>query len=77
MIYQGDYVASAEDGRRPYALLFCLSWFQKKEKKPDLPTQVYDTDIIKAEQEEDPLDIPVPTRYGSSVIVRQITDAVL
>ncbi|OAX32265.1 WD40 repeat-like protein [Rhizopogon vinicolor AM-OR11-026] len=57
-----DYVASDEDGRRPYALLFCLSWFQKKEKKPDPPPQVYDVDLMNAEREEDPLDVPIPTR---------------
>ncbi|OAX36948.1 WD40 repeat-like protein [Rhizopogon vinicolor AM-OR11-026] len=57
----GDYVASDEDGRRPYALLFCLSWFQKKETKPDPPLQVYDIDLMNAEQEEDPLDVLVPT----------------
>ncbi|OJA19262.1 hypothetical protein AZE42_07101 [Rhizopogon vesiculosus] len=74
--HQGDYVACEEDGIRPYALLFCLSWFQKKEKKPDPPPQVYDVDLMKAEQEEDPLDIPVLTRHGSSLIVRRITDAV-
>ncbi|OAX31973.1 WD40 repeat-like protein [Rhizopogon vinicolor AM-OR11-026] len=61
-----DYVASKEDGIRPYALLFCLSWFRKKEKKPDPPPQVYDVDLMKAEQEEDPLDIPVPTRARST-----------
>jgi len=75
--HQADYVASKEDGIRPYALLFCLSWFRKKEKKPDPPPQVYDVDLMKAEQEEDPLDIPVPIRYGSSLIIRRITDAVL
>ncbi|OAX33238.1 WD40 repeat-like protein [Rhizopogon vinicolor AM-OR11-026] len=58
----GDYIASDEDGRRPYALLCCLSWFQKKEKKPDPPQQVYDVDLMNAEWEEDPLDVPVPTR---------------
>ncbi|OJA17040.1 hypothetical protein AZE42_03574 [Rhizopogon vesiculosus] len=64
--HQGDYVACEEDGMRPYALLFCLSWFQKKEKKPDPPPQVYDVDLMKAEQEEDPLDIPVLTRARST-----------
>ncbi|OJA11805.1 hypothetical protein AZE42_07926 [Rhizopogon vesiculosus] len=59
---RGDYVASDEDGRRPYALLFCLSWFQKKEKKPVPPRQVYDIDLMNAELEEDPLDVPIPTR---------------
>ncbi|OJA08751.1 hypothetical protein AZE42_06087 [Rhizopogon vesiculosus] len=58
---QADYVASEEDGIRPYSFFFCLSWFQKKEKKPDPPPQVYDIDLMKAEQEEDPLDIPIPT----------------
>ncbi|OAX33242.1 WD40 repeat-like protein [Rhizopogon vinicolor AM-OR11-026] len=57
-----DYVASEEDGIRPYSLLFCLSWFQKKEKKPDPPPQVYDIDLMNCEQEEDPLDVPIPTR---------------
>ena len=62
MNHQGDYVASHEDGRRPYALLFCLSWFQKKEKKPDPPPHVYDVDLISPEREEDPLDVPTPTK---------------
>ncbi|OJA09818.1 hypothetical protein AZE42_12548 [Rhizopogon vesiculosus] len=51
-------IASEEDGRRPYALFFCLSWFQKKEKKPDSTPRVYDVDLMNAEQEEDPLDVP-------------------
>ncbi|OJA12198.1 hypothetical protein AZE42_03932 [Rhizopogon vesiculosus] len=59
---QRDYVASKEDGRRPYALLFCLSWFQNKEKKPDPTPHIYHVDLMNAEQEDDPLDIPVPTR---------------
>ena len=75
MNHQGDYVASDEDGRRPYALLFCLSWFQKKEKKPDPIPQVYDVDLIHAEQVEDPLDVPIPTRYNSSVIVKWVTNS--
>jgi len=62
MNHQGDYVASDEDGRRPYALLFCLSWFQKKEKKPVPPPQVYDVDLMNPEREEDPLDVPTPTK---------------
>ncbi|OJA17628.1 hypothetical protein AZE42_08316 [Rhizopogon vesiculosus] len=56
----GDYVASDEAGRRPHALLFCLSWFQKKEKKFVPQPQVYDVDLINAEREEDPLDVPIP-----------------
>ena len=75
MNHQGDYVASDEDGRRPYALLFCLSWFQKKEKKSVPTPQVYDVDLMNAEQEDDPLDVPVPTRYNSSVIVKWVTDS--
>ncbi|OAX36957.1 hypothetical protein K503DRAFT_801620 [Rhizopogon vinicolor AM-OR11-026] len=54
----GDYVVSDEDGRRPHALLFCLSWFQKKEKKSVPPPQVYDVDLMDAEREEDPPDVP-------------------
>ncbi|OJA11801.1 hypothetical protein AZE42_07920 [Rhizopogon vesiculosus] len=57
-----DYIASEEEGRRPYALLFCLSWFHKTEKKPDPTPQVYDVDLVNAEQEDDPLDAPIPTR---------------
>ncbi|OJA11802.1 hypothetical protein AZE42_07921 [Rhizopogon vesiculosus] len=30
----------------------------KKEKKPDPPPQVYDIDLMNAEQEDDPLDVP-------------------
>jgi len=67
----GDYVASEEDGRRPYALLFCLNWFQKKEKKPDLPPQIYDVDLMQAEQEVDLLDVPIPTTRARITITRQ------
>ncbi|OJA08744.1 hypothetical protein AZE42_06095 [Rhizopogon vesiculosus] len=55
-----------KDGIRPYALLFCLSWFQKKEKKPVPTPQVYDVDLMNAEQENDPLDVPVPPRSDLS-----------
>ncbi|KAJ8579480.1 WD40 repeat-like protein [Rhizopogon salebrosus TDB-379] len=53
-----DYVAGEEDGVRPYSIFFCLGWFQKK---PDPPRQLYDVDLVKDEQEEDLLDVPIPT----------------
>jgi hypothetical protein len=60
---QGDHVAGEEDGRRPYILFFCLLWCQKQEKKENVTLPVYDIDMIKAEQEEDTLDFPIPTSW--------------
>ncbi|OJA08753.1 hypothetical protein AZE42_06089 [Rhizopogon vesiculosus] len=39
-----------------------VTMLQKTEKKPDPQPQVYDVDLMNAEQEEDPLDVPIPTR---------------
>ncbi|OJA12202.1 hypothetical protein AZE42_03938 [Rhizopogon vesiculosus] len=67
--HQSDYIASEEDGRRPHSLFFCLNWFQKKEKKPDPPHQVYDVDLIKAEQRKILsmfLHLPGTTAHSSS-----------
>jgi hypothetical protein len=45
-------------------VFFCLLWFQKKGPEPDPIPQVYDVDLMNAEQ-VDILDIPIPTsRYG-------------
>jgi hypothetical protein len=75
---QGDYVACEADRIRPYSLFFCLGWFQKNEKTPDPPRQLYDDELAKEEEEEDRLDVPIPTtRYNSSLIVRRITNALL
>ncbi|KAJ8579800.1 WD40 repeat-like protein, partial [Rhizopogon salebrosus TDB-379] len=49
----GDYVAGEEDGVRPYSLFFCLGWFQKTEKTPDPPRQLYDDELMKEQGEED------------------------
>ncbi|OJA12203.1 hypothetical protein AZE42_03928 [Rhizopogon vesiculosus] len=38
---------------------------QTKEKKPDPPAQVYDVDLMNVEQEDDLLDVPIPTRVRS------------
>ncbi|KAG2111093.1 hypothetical protein DEU56DRAFT_936215 [Suillus clintonianus] len=46
----GDAVG-VDDGNRPFVLLFCLSWFQKKEKK-QVPRPVYDDDPEDDEEEE-------------------------
>jgi len=46
---QGDYVASEEDGSRPYWLFFFFSWFQEKEKKDDPTPQA---DLMKVGQVE-------------------------
>ncbi|KAG1723024.1 uncharacterized protein EDB91DRAFT_1087942 [Suillus paluster] len=46
--YMGDAVG-VDDGTRPYTLFFCLSWFQKKKKKPDVPLPVYDVDLMNDE----------------------------
>jgi hypothetical protein len=67
-----------KQGRRltPYSLFFCLGWFQKNEKTPDPPRQLYDDELAKEEEEEDHLDVPIPTtRYDCSHIVRRITNA--
>jgi hypothetical protein len=42
-------------------LFFCLLWFQQKKKKPAPISQVYDVDLVNAEQEEDMLNVPIPT----------------
>ncbi|KAG2123454.1 hypothetical protein DEU56DRAFT_983807 [Suillus clintonianus] len=46
----GDAVG-VDDGNRPFVLLFCLSWFQKKEKR-QVPRPVYDDDPEDDEEEE-------------------------
>jgi hypothetical protein len=75
---QGDCVACEEDGIRPYSFFFCLSWFHKKEKKNEPTPQVYDVDLMKAEQEEDHLDVPIPnSRYDNSLVVTRVPNAVL
>ncbi|KAG2351079.1 hypothetical protein BDR07DRAFT_1386573 [Suillus spraguei] len=55
----GD-VVGVDDGVRPFVLFFCLSWFQKKEKKPE-PRPVYDDELEDDEDEENVLDsVAVP-----------------
>jgi hypothetical protein len=55
----GD-VVGVDDGIRPYVLFFCLSWFQKKKKKPEPPRQLYDDELYDSESEH-AVDIPIPT----------------
>ncbi|KAG1807273.1 WD40-repeat-containing domain protein [Suillus subaureus] len=55
----GD-VVGVDDGVRPFVLFFCLSWFQKKEKKPE-PRVVYDVELEDDDEEENaPGPIAVP-----------------
>ncbi|KAG1859345.1 hypothetical protein DFJ58DRAFT_913170 [Suillus subalutaceus] len=55
-------VVGVDDGIRPFVLFFCLSWFQKKEKRPE-PRPVYDDELEDDEEEENVLDpVPVPPR---------------
>ncbi|KAG1807271.1 quinon protein alcohol dehydrogenase-like superfamily [Suillus subaureus] len=49
----GD-VVGVDDGIRPYVLFFCLSWFQKKEKKQE-PRPVYDDELEDDDEEENAL----------------------
>lgn len=56
----GD-VVGVDDGTRPYTLFFCLSWFQKKKKKPDPPRPVYDDELEDDESEEGIPNVPIPT----------------
>jgi hypothetical protein len=56
----GD-VVGVDDGIRPYVLFFCLSWFQKKKKKPDPPRPVYDDEIDDDESEHSIRNVPMPT----------------
>jgi len=77
ILCQGDYVASKEDGIRPYSLFFCLGWCRKHEKKPDLPPQVYDVDLMRAEQEYDTPEVPVHTsRHNDSLNSQRYTDTI-
>jgi hypothetical protein len=49
-----------DDGVRPFVLFFCLSWFQKKEKKQK-PRPVYDDEVDDDDEEENALDpVAVP-----------------
>jgi len=74
ILCQGDCVASPEDRIRPYSLFFCLGWCRKDEKKPDLPQQVYDIDLMRAEQEEVPVHT---TRHNNSLDSQRFTDIIL
>jgi len=74
ILCQGDYVASKDDGIRPYSLFFCLGWCRKHDKKPDLPPQVYDVDLMRAEQEEVPVHT---TRHNTSLNFQWFTDTIL
>jgi hypothetical protein len=57
-----------DDGIQPFVLFFCLSWFQKKEKKQE-PRPVYDDELDDDEEEEnvvDPVAMP-PPGYTKSI----------
>jgi hypothetical protein len=57
----GD-VVGVDDGIRPFVLFFCLSWFQKKEKKQE-PRPVYDDEVDDDDEEDnalDPVTMPPP-----------------
>jgi hypothetical protein len=47
---------------------FCLSWFQKKEKKPK-PQIVYDDELDDDDEEEEtaPVAVTAPPRYNNPV----------
>lgn len=61
VIHKAD-VVGVDDGQRPYVLFFCLSWFQKKEKKPE-PRPLYDDELEDDETDEDVLDtVALPPR---------------
>jgi len=67
IIFQGD-VVGVDDGIRPFVLFFCLSWFQKKEKKQE-PRPVYDDEVDDDDEEEnvlDPVAVP-PLGYTQSI----------
>ncbi|KAG1722417.1 hypothetical protein EDB19DRAFT_463439 [Suillus lakei] len=48
-------VIGVDDGTRPCVLFFCLSWFQKREKRED-PRPVYDDQLEDDEEEENMID---------------------
>lgn len=61
VIHKAD-VVGVDDGQRPYMLFFCLSWFQKKEKKRE-PRPVYDDKLEDDEKDKDVLDaVALPPR---------------
>ncbi|KAG2066084.1 hypothetical protein BDR04DRAFT_1234206 [Suillus decipiens] len=63
----GDEVG-VDDGVRPYVVSFCLSWFQKKEKKP-ARRPVYD-DVPESEEEEEDVVQPVVVSPGCPKPIR-------
>jgi hypothetical protein len=76
-IFQGD-VVGVDDGIRPFVLFFCLSWFQKKEKKQE-PRPVYDDEVDDDDEEDnalDPVTMPPPGYTKSSRSQNSFTDAV-
>ncbi|KAG1807274.1 uncharacterized protein BJ212DRAFT_756172 [Suillus subaureus] len=69
----GD-VIGVDDGIRPYVLFFCLSWFQKKEKKPE-PRPVYDDELEDDEEEENvlcPVAVPPPRVQHEEIELKTI-----
>ncbi|KIK43120.1 hypothetical protein CY34DRAFT_804122 [Suillus luteus UH-Slu-Lm8-n1] len=58
-----------DDGYRPYVVFFCLSWFQKKEKKPE-PQIVYDDEFDDDDDEEENVPV-VPPRVQHEEIELQ------
>ncbi|KAG2068979.1 WD40 repeat-like protein [Suillus decipiens] len=71
----GD-VVGVDDGVRPFVLFFCLSWFQKKEKKP-VRQPVYDDDPESDEEEEnvlDPVAVPPPGVQHEEIELNQVAN---
>jgi hypothetical protein len=49
-------------------VFFCLSWFQKKEKKPE-PRPVYDDELDDDDDEEENVPVAVPPpRYNNPIL---------
>ncbi|KAG1859342.1 hypothetical protein DFJ58DRAFT_840207 [Suillus subalutaceus] len=73
VIHQAD-VVGVDDGWRPFILFFCLSWFQKKEKKQE-PRPVYDDELEDDEEEEnalDPVALPPPRVQHEEIELKPI-----
>ncbi|KAG1871252.1 hypothetical protein DFJ58DRAFT_742036 [Suillus subalutaceus] len=69
----GD-VVGVDDGRRPFVLFFCLSWFQKKEMKQE-PRPVYDDELEDDEEENalGPVALPPPRVQHEEIELKTMT----
>ncbi|KAG1759754.1 hypothetical protein EDD22DRAFT_125982 [Suillus occidentalis] len=61
-----------DDGYRPYVVFFCLSWFQKKEKKPK-PQPVYDDEFDDDDDEEENVPAVSPRVQHEEIELKPIT----